>query len=546
MNPAAVKPSVKVATIMDEMIYHWFKDEGDFLQLTPDNWQRELEEFQPDFLFVHSAWYGVDEKWYLKICELNSTMDQTLKNLVSWCRKKEIPTVFWNMEDPLHFHQFIEAAKLFDFIFTTDEDCIPRYIEILGHNRVYLLPFAAHPKLHNPVNRSQEPLGKVAFAGTWYSRGHEDRNRDMERVLKPAFPYGLTIYDRMYHHKSSNYFKYPEEYKPYTVEPLPYMEMVEAYKRYPVFLNVNSVQKSPTMFACRVFELLACGTNVVSGYALGIDMMLPGLVLLSKTPQETKLHLDSLLGCEEYRERLSLRGQRIVLHQHTYSKRLQQILQKLNLFHPSQNESEYGITLFTVTQSPEPIMDIINNYTRQKFSQKELFIFVNKDNASIRNWTEAANNLEKVNIIPVTGRLTTAQALGHTAKLAQYKYLANFTEDAYYAPEYIGDIMNCFKYANTPVVGKSSHYSYNAQSKTLILVSPKREYQYTNTLPVSAFAIEKNMINEISFSPDDKWIKGAKLYSSDKYNFVKTQKEPVDTKHEIAILTDFFQEYVTV
>ncbi|MFP3454528.1 DUF3880 domain-containing protein, partial [Bacillus sp. SIMBA_154] len=76
---------------------------------------------------------------------------QEVLGIVLWCRDHKIPTIFWNKEDPVHFETFLTTAKLFDFVFTTDIDCIHRYKAALGHDRVYLLPFAAQPLVNNPV-----------------------------------------------------------------------------------------------------------------------------------------------------------------------------------------------------------------------------------------------------------------------------------------------------------------------------------------------------------------------------------------------------------
>ncbi len=79
-----------------------------------------------------------------------------LTALVAWCRDEGIPTVFWNKEDPPNYDRFIETARLFDQVFTVDAERIPDYQRDLGHDRVELLPFAAQPRIHNPVRRCPE------------------------------------------------------------------------------------------------------------------------------------------------------------------------------------------------------------------------------------------------------------------------------------------------------------------------------------------------------------------------------------------------------
>lgn len=57
---------------------------------------------------------------------------------------------------------------LFDYVFTTDANCLERYEQDLGHDRVDVLPFAAQPVIHNPVGLSYSEKAGVAFAGAWY------------------------------------------------------------------------------------------------------------------------------------------------------------------------------------------------------------------------------------------------------------------------------------------------------------------------------------------------------------------------------------------
>ena len=123
----------------------------------------------PDLLFVESAWRGNDDRWRDVLGSRHTALMQPLVDLVGWCRERGIPTVFWNKEDPPHFGRFVDTAALFDHVFTVDGDCVPRYCEILGHERVDVLPFGAQPQIHNPIAVPGGRMHDVAFAGTYFS-----------------------------------------------------------------------------------------------------------------------------------------------------------------------------------------------------------------------------------------------------------------------------------------------------------------------------------------------------------------------------------------
>ena len=212
-------------------------------------------------LFCESAWHGNEGRWATMMSAAGAPK-QPVRDLVAWCREQGIPTVFWNKEDPPNFDRFIETAKLFDHVFTVDADCIPRYVEALGHDRVALLPFGAQPRVHNPISVRGGRRHEVAFAGTYHAKKYPERAAQMDTVLGPAREFDLHIYSRI---SDDPDFAFPPEYTDHIVGSLPYEQMLAAYKAYKVFLNVNSVTESPTMCARRVFELSACGTPVVSG-----------------------------------------------------------------------------------------------------------------------------------------------------------------------------------------------------------------------------------------------------------------------------------------
>lgn len=266
---------------------------------------------------AESAWNGNHASWRFHIGNLGKLKKEGFAGMVHEIKKK-YTYYFLEKEDPVHFEHFIEDAKLFDFIFTSDASMIPRYVKEAGHSRIYPLPFAAQEKIHNPVSDTARS-GNVCFAGTWYNARYAERILDMEMILRPAMDFGLEIFDR--NHGATGYdkvmYSFPEIYNPYIKGKLEYHEMIRAYKQYKVFLNINSVRYSPTMFSRRVFELLACGTPVISTFSEGIlNLLGENTVLFAETEEDTRKHLENLLNDETFWWKQSLNGIRKVLENH--------------------------------------------------------------------------------------------------------------------------------------------------------------------------------------------------------------------------------------
>lgn len=167
---------IKVAGIMDPFTMEGFQPECRLMELTTNGWSKEIEEWKPDLLFLESAWLGKDGLWSRKISNMSSEVYQ----LMQYCRSRDIPIVFWNKEDPVYTSTFLPIAKLADFVFTTDVDCISVYQKELKHNRIYHLHFAAQPAIYHPVGVHKRK-DRCCFAGAYYQK-YEQRKKCLTRL----------------------------------------------------------------------------------------------------------------------------------------------------------------------------------------------------------------------------------------------------------------------------------------------------------------------------------------------------------------------------
>lgn len=526
-----MRNSLKIACILDEFSYECFKYECSLIPLDTLQWMDMLKREKPDLLFVESAWKGSGGAWANKIDSLEKKKDNHLKNLVGYCKLNNIPTAFWNKEDPIHYDIFITAASLFDYVFSTDSSCVGKYKNKLGHDRVYTLMFAAQPKLHNPIDRDREKLGAVAFAGSWYNN-HPNRIKDMENILKPAFEYGLHVYDRNHNYPGS-LFRYPDAYRPYIKGSVPYEQMNSMYKKYHVFLNVNIVTQSPTMFSRRVFELLACGTPVISGPSTGIERLFKDIVKMPQSHEDVSEYLNMLINDDEMNNRLSICGQREVFGKHTYSHRLKEILNKLGLEHKSGVEP--GVSIITVVSAADghSMSNVFENYSRQKFNSKELIIILNNSKGS-DEWKKEAEKYDNVRILLTHKEVILEQCFNLGIEHSSFDYISNFKEENYYAPDFISDLMNAFQYSDADAVGKLSHYVFSEDSSTLSIHKFGLENKYVLSLSADSMIAKKSIFCRTGFISSPFAVDGSfftecvtagfRLYSADRYNFACVRK----------------------
>ncbi len=441
----------RIATIMDEFTAFCFAPEAETLQLTPTHFKEELASFKPDFLFIESAWQGKEGLWKLKV----SQQGEELLKLIQYCRDSDIKTLFWNKEDPVHFGTFIETAKLADVVFTTDIDCIQKYKEILQHNEVYLLPFAAQPKTHNPIERF-ERLDKFNFAGSYYLK-YPIRQRDFATLSEVAVESkGLDIYDRNFNNDHPHY-QFPERYQPLILGSLPPEEIDKAYKGYEFGINMNTIKQSQTMFARRVFEMLASNTIVLSNYSRGCRLFFGDLVISSDDEQELKRALEPILTDSFYRKKFKLEGIRKVLSEHTYEQRLRYILQKLKIEweEPVPNQK---IAVIAKCDSQTELASVIAQFSAQTVVDKELLLLTNLPlkEGSVENIMTFKN----------------VKSLLSAFKERDYNYITLFKSINFYGKRYLEDLLHSYKYLQyhqTPPVTKASYYNCSQGE----VISPK-------------------------------------------------------------------------
>jgi spore maturation protein CgeB len=430
---------VKMAAIFDEFTTQCFANECQLITFTPDNWKEVLTEAQPDFLVVESAWRGNNGAWIKKVQYLGEDSIKDLKNLLSWCKENSIPTVFWNKEDPVHYDHFIETAKNFDFVLTTDKNMVPVYKEACGHNRVDYLQFAAQPAIHNPITIGERE-NAVSFAGSYYAK-HVERSEDMLRIFNTALPYGLAIYDRNYEKVKQGLLpnnRFPEHLEPFVRGSLKYYEIDKAYKGFKVMININTVKNSPTMFARRVYEALACGTPTVSNYSEGIDKLFGDLVCVSESDQDLAEAFERLFKNEKEYRRIAVEGIRRVLKEHTYSERLEKIVHMLQL--PYQKVSQ-NIVVIGQANSSEEVQTLIEKFQKQTYNNKRLLVICPEELATQEH--------EQVQLYSLDSFI---QTYSNIVEIEDCDYLAVMNPAVEYADTHLLDLVLATKYAPWEII----------------------------------------------------------------------------------------------
>ena len=535
-----VARDLRVAVILDEFSTAAFAPEWHQVPLKPDEWAQQLAAADVDLLFVESAWRGNGGAWRYHLIG-PSAPRPALVELLKYCRAHQIPTVFWNKEDPAHKDGFIQTAQLFDWVFTTDVDLLDWYRTQLGHQRVGVLQFAAQPQMHNPIrNGLSRHERDVAFAGSYFAERHESRREQMELLLgaaidvTPKMDRGLEIFSRQL--GGDQRYQFPEPYASRVVGSLDYDRMLTAYRDYKVFLNVNSVVGSPTMCARRIFEIVAAGTPVVSTPSPAISEIFPAdEVPQVSSREEARFVLRSLVRNPDVRDRMVHDAQRRIWASHTYGHRVDQVLETIGLNAHLRGGPARQVSVLAPTNRPEQLDHILSTMAQQRDVELQLVLLTHGFEAEESVRTAAAERgITDLVVLTADPSVPLGECMNILARAADGGVVAKMDDDDHYGPYYLRDQLNALWYSGAAVVGKQARYMYLEGSDVTVLRFPHQEHKFLEQVSGPTLVMARDLVLEAEFPPlprgsDTGFLGrvvggGGKVYSADRFNFVQVRR----------------------
>lgn len=527
--PPADVSKLRVAGVLDEMSAACFEPDCDLLRIDSQDWAEALETHEPHLLLVESTWQGNNGSWQYMVASYTHPDYiglPNLKALIAACRERDIPTVFWNKEDPVHFERFKEAAALFDYVFTSDSNCIDRYaaLEREGTGPISALQFAAQPLIHNPIGAPAERNPSPVFAGAYYRDRHIDRQTSLQMLLDAAMPFGLQIYDRRFGSEDKA-FGFPERFTERVQGALAYDEMIDAYKDHRVFLNVNSVTDSPTMFSRRVFELLACGTAVVSTESVGVQRTLGDVVSMIKTPKEATDSLTKLQDDDYWRE-LTQRGRRRVMGEHTYRHRLAELAGALGFnvtAYPG--EEVAALALVDDVEQARRSRAVAASISAQETRPAELLIGSHTSVVGDLQELQSDGSEIRVRVVQQDPEASRSQRYRELAALAASPWLAILHPAHTYGEHHLTDLVLTTRFADADVIGNASFETTEGTDA----IDRSLEHRFVDSVHPHSVLVKRELVARRGW-PDDvggaggslsDWFRhGVRIYSGDAGNFL--------------------------
>lgn len=600
-------PELTVGLVTDSFSYHGWSREFSTHFLSPGDSDISAILKNCNFILIEPTWNGLAGEWTGRFVE-GSVPSQHLLRIVEAARHQQVPVIFWNKEDPTHFEDYVGVAALADYVFTTAEEVVTRYEEVLDHSNVGVLPFAVSMDLHNPAptRRSigcgldlslnpQKHRGSVrnrpisvAFAGTFFVDRLPERARVLQDLLRagrdvsqslPTFGTNRFAWGRPFvvwsRQNADAKYRFPEEFKGFLAPSLSYPKMLTAYRLVKVMLNVNTVVDSATMFSRRAIEALACGAAVVSGPSKAFSSLFSDEQLAVARDEATaKEWLSRYLADDDERTRFVHQAQRVLWRSHTYSHRVQTILQKTSLLNAldgafsvrEECRAQSGfnqrsgtsvpeayvdplISVLTCSRRPRLLDNVVENVSRQTWSNVELIYVaheVNTDNSDTsENWgnTESPHvgeqqfidkcrefGITRYQYLRLSSGVSLGEALNEAVSHARGQFAAKFDDDDFYGPHYLEDSFHALRFSRADLVGKKAIYVWLAKRGKMVLRNENGEHAWEDGVSGATFFAPLDLFREYQFGPVNRGedsdllnrllADGKKIYSSDRFNFI--------------------------
>ncbi|MDU8925043.1 glycosyltransferase [Pasteurellaceae bacterium LIM206] len=545
---------IKFISILDEISHTSFDSEFRLFQLNKTTFEKQIQSSTSLGLFIESCWKGNFGAWEYAFTSPNLQHQnaQNLLKALDTAKNRALPIIFWNKEDPMHYEKFLPISSKCDVIFTTDSNKVADYRRDVPNAKVEPLLFAANINICNPANRFRSEMENICFAGSYYGVGHDDRKRQMDALLPTIIKFNGAIYDRMSQTGNERY-SYPRKYRRFIRPAVPFREIVEVYKRFKIFLNVNTITDSPTMMSRRVYELLACGTPVISTPSMAIDKQFKGIVQVAKNAKEANKIAKRLLENEWEWLRLSHLGYREVMLKHTYEHRAIQIANVMGKNIQFENPLA---SIVMATRRPQFIDRIVENVSKQVYPNVEIIIITQE--YSEQQCEELKQKLEKsgkqfqhIHIIQNNSDDTLGKRLNQSIELSEGEYVAKFDDDDFYFPNYLQDMLLPFKFGDYGIVGKKEIFMYfEKENKTFVRYKGSRHIE-TDFLTGATLVFTRKALNSLKFGnlnrgEDSNILEQAKktkirMYVTDPFNFIVYRSADISL-HTWQVDNNFFIE----
>ncbi len=341
---------IKILSLCDDYTFESFRYECNLVKLNFDKWINQFKTEKPDIFLLTS-----------KVCEEYD--ENFITEILNYCDNNHIPSVFWENNN-LKESQFRKLINHFEYIFSNSRKKVNFYAKE-GHKNIHYLMFATQPKIFNPISDVDRLKKTVMFFGNL-----NKNNSEYYKILLRNFSelksnnFNIGFLDNL------SSISISSDYDPNFYLSVDYSQMPEVYKKSDFGFIFNEEQDICNQ---KIFELMSSYTLIFSNCSK----------IIFDEFKDNVFYIGSSFdfNCGDF-EKIKNENLHNVLKNHTYSNRLNQILNTINLkYIPNLKH----ITLFYQLNNIDELENIYNHFYLINYPFKRMKIITTEDKLYLPN-----------------------------------------------------------------------------------------------------------------------------------------------------------------
>ncbi|MBN8201204.1 MULTISPECIES: CgeB family protein [Bacillaceae] len=252
--------------------------------------------------------------------------------IIQWVKTQKIKTAVWLTEDPYYMDKTEVLIPNYDYIFTIDTAAKDFYIK-KGHQQTFHLPLGTSTEIFKPIQAGPAFISDICLLGYPYP----DRVK-LIQVLLEKTPYKIKVIGK-WRNKLIRLQNHPRlRIHDIWVEPSIAAQyyngakiVLNTHRPYNLHQNKNRIGIKGNSINNRTFDVAACGAFQLIEYKedLPIHFIEDKEIVSFKTEDELLQKIIFYINHEEKRKEISELANKRVLKEHTFEKRMEDMLSKL-------------------------------------------------------------------------------------------------------------------------------------------------------------------------------------------------------------------------
>ncbi|MBD1371152.1 glycosyltransferase family 2 protein [Hazenella sp. IB182357] len=126
-----------------------------------------------------------------------------------------------------------------------------------------------------------------------------------------------------------------------------------------------------------------------------------------------------------------------------------------------------GFSVICVTNKDHTLQNIMDNFVRQDYWNKELIVVLNDDHMDENHWRHTSSRFGDVSIFKLPQHTTLGTCLNFAIDRRKFHYIARMDDDDFYGYNYLQNTMKTFQEHHADVVARQDFFMYVADKQTL-------------------------------------------------------------------------------